>query len=96
MQGVPSYVSTLLGNILVNIVNPLILLLLGVAIAAFVWGMVEFIQGADGDEGRAKGKRHMVWGLVGLFIMVSVFGIMCLIATTLNLPFSITSQIPFC
>jgi len=92
----PNYVETLIGNIVAKIVNPLILLLLGIALAVFVWGVVESIRNADSDEGRTNGRRHMIWGLIGLSIMVSVFGIMCIIAGTLGLPNDIVSLIPYC
>jgi len=90
------YLDTLIGNILVAIVNPLILLLLGIATAFFIWGLVEFIRDFDSEEAKTKGKKHMIWGIVGLFIMVSAFGIMCTIAGTLNLPNSVLNRIPFC
>ncbi len=62
-----------------EIVNPVIGLLFAVAIAFFIWGIIEFIANADNETKRAQGKRNIIWGLVGLFIMTTVMGIIQLI-----------------
>lgn len=75
----------LVDNIKSQIIEPLILLLMALALATFLWGVAQFIQNADNDEGRATGRRHMIWGIIGLFIMVSAFGIINLICDTFSL-----------
>lgn len=73
----------LLNGIVREIVNPLILLLLGVASVIFVYGILEFIGAfGEGESTREKGRNHMIWGIVGLAIMIGVFGILRI---TLNL-----------
>ncbi len=71
--------DTLLNNIADKIINPLIGLFITLAIMLFLYGVIEFIWGADNEDKRNQGKQHIVWGIVGLFIMVSVFGIMNII-----------------
>lgn len=68
--------DALLNKIIQNIANPAIKLMLAIAVMVFLYGVVEFILGADNEEKRNVGKQHIIWGLIGLFIMVSVFGIM--------------------
>ena len=70
------------------IVNPLIYLLIGVGIVVFLFGLVEFISGADNPEGRENGRRHLLWGIVGLFIIFSVFAFINIIQNTLISLFS--------
>jgi len=67
-----------------NIINPIIYLLVGIATVVFLYGMVEFVAGADNDQKIAAGKRHIVWGLIGLFVALGVFGIIELICNTIN------------
>jgi len=67
------------------ILNPIIILLFFIASAFFIWGIIQFITSAETDEGRAKGKRNIVYGIIGIFIMISVFGILQLIVTTFGL-----------
>ncbi len=62
------------------VLNPLIGLLFAVALVVFIFGVIEFIRERDSNSTKANdGKQHLLWGLVGMFIMVSVFGIMNLI-----------------
>jgi len=69
-------VNTLLEKIAKQIVNPLITLMFAVAVVFFIYGVVEFISASDNEEARTTGKQHMIWGIIGIFIMVSVWGIM--------------------
>ena len=53
------------------IVQPLIELLFVAATVVFMWGIFQFIAGGDSEDSRSEGKRHMLWGLIGMFIMVA-------------------------
>ena len=55
-----------------NVLQPIVLLLFALATILFLWGVVEFLINRDNEEERDKGKRHMLWGIVGLVIMFSV------------------------
>lgn len=74
----------LIENILTNILNPFITLLIGVAVIYFLWGVFLFVRNADSSEERKKGGMHMLWGAVGLFIMVTSYGVVNLILGTLG------------
>ncbi len=75
----------LLGKILSDIVTPIVYFLFALAVVYFLWGMIKFLQNADDAEGRKEGQSHMVWGIVGLFIMLSARGIINVILSTLGL-----------
>lgn len=57
------------------IINPILYLLMAAAFIYFIWGVVKFIGSKDDSEGVSDGKKHILWGLVGLAIIISVFGI---------------------
>ncbi len=61
------------------ILTPIIYLLFAGATAYFLFGLMKFIMSQDSDEAQAAGKQHMVWGVIGIAIMVSVWGILNLI-----------------
>lgn len=63
-----------------TILNPIIGVMFAIALVVFLYGVVEFIAGTDNEEKRSAGRKHMIWGIVGLFIMVAVFGLMHLLA----------------
>lgn len=77
-----STAQTLVSKFNNAIVNPLIGLLIAMAVVWFIWGLVQFIWGAQSEEDREKGKRNMIWGIFGLFVMVAVFGILSLLLNT--------------
>lgn len=66
------------------VLNPVIGLLFAIALVVFLWGVVEFLLQSDSEEAREKGKSHMLWGVIGMFIMFSVFAIIRLIAGTIG------------
>lgn len=70
-------------NILNQVVNPLIYLLFALAVVYFVWGVMVFIKNADNAEKRQEGYKHMIWGIIGAFIMISAKGIINLILASL-------------
>ena len=74
-----------LNNFATAIVNPLIALLIGLALAYFLWGLATFLYNKDDAGGRAEGKRKIIWGLIGLFIMVSVLGIINIVLGTFGI-----------
>jgi hypothetical protein len=60
-----------------NVVRALATLAATLAMAAFFWGIVQYIWGVrDGDSKKVKaGNQFMIWGLIALFVMFSVWGI---------------------
>lgn len=79
-------VDTLIGRINEHVLNPLIMLLFAVAFVRFIIGLFNFFKSksSGSDDGIEKGKTHMVWGIIGMVIMVSVFGIMSFITNSLQ------------
>jgi uncharacterized membrane protein YfcA len=79
-------VSAFVGRVDTYIINPLIGLLFALALAYFFWGLAIFILEASEPEARKKGQSMMIWGVIGLFIMASVFGILSVALNTFGLP----------
>ncbi len=77
-------VDQLLARIYDSILEPLLFALFGVAVIIFIWGVIEFIRNSDSDDGREKGRNNIIWGMVGMVIMVSVFGIINIIIGTIG------------
>lgn len=66
------------------IIDPLILLAFAVAIVVFFYGIVKFINNTDNPTEKEVGKKNMIYGIVGLTIMISVYGILEIIASTVG------------
>ena len=68
-----------------GIVNSLIPLLIAAALVAFFWGLVRYIWGSTSKAGKANGRSIMIAGIASLFVMISVWGIINLASSALNL-----------
>lgn len=64
------------------ILNPIIALAFTVALLIFFWGIFQFINSQTADATRDEGKRKIFYGLLGMFIMVSAYGLIHLILGT--------------
>jgi len=78
-------IEEFLGKISQYILNPLILLAFAVASIVFFWGVLQFIASETSDDNREKGKRKIFWGLFGMFIMISAYGLIRLITGTFGI-----------
>lgn len=67
------------------IVNPILAVLFVLAVVVFLWGIFRFVSSDDGATAREQGKQSMIWGIVGFFIMVSAYGIIAFIKSTIGL-----------
>lgn len=74
-----------LAKVASEIINPLILFLFALAVVFFLWGMLEFLLNQQSDEKKTTGKSHMIWGIVGIAIMMGVWTILNIILNTLNI-----------
>ncbi len=77
-------IAGLIDRIKQAIVNPLLALIFAASAVVFVWGAIKYILGSDSEEVRATGSQHMLWGIVGMFIIVAVGGIIAIIRNTIG------------
>ena len=80
-----SVLNNFLSKVVVQIVNPIILLLAAAAFVLFVWGVFEFIRGAADETKRQEGRRAILWGLIGLVIIFGAYGIINLALGTFGI-----------
>lgn len=68
------------------IVNPVIQILFALATLIFLWGVVVFIKNAESPEKRREGSQKIMYGLIGMFIMVSAFALVNILHNTFLAP----------
>ncbi len=73
-----------------TIISTVIPLLFTLATAGFIWGIIKYFLNPENEEERKKGKSYMLWGLVALFVMISVWGLVNVFSET----FKIKTLIP--
>jgi hypothetical protein len=72
-----------------TVLGDLVTVIFGVALIYFLWNLTQFILNMDNEDARKKARDHMVWGIVALFVMVSVWGLVGVLGGTFK--FSATS-----
>jgi amino acid transporter len=68
-----------------RIINILIPIVAALALLYFFWGLAQFILHSGEDDAREKAKGQMIWGIVALFVIVAVWGLVGFIADALGL-----------
>lgn len=83
-------------NSVIGFINSyLVPLVFAVAFLMFIWGMFEyFIRGGASDESRESGKKLMLWGVVAFVMMVSIWGVVNVVADGLGFRSQQIQQIP--
>jgi hypothetical protein len=67
-------------NIFVGYFTALIPILVGLAVALFFWGIVKYLWSAAGDiKAHEEGRKMMAWGVIAIFVMVSIWGIVAIL-----------------
>ena len=67
------------------IVNPLIGFLFALAVLYFIYGVAQFIFNPDDEEQKTTGKSHMLWGIIGITIMMGVWTLLNMVLKTFNI-----------
>jgi len=67
-----------------NIINLLIPIVFALAILYFFWGLAQFILAAGGD-GADEGKSKMLWGIVAIAVMASIWGLVAFLQTNVGI-----------
>ena len=70
--------------IMSNIVNPIVWLMFGVAAVVFTYGVLQMVIKGNDPEARTSGQKSILYGIIGMFIMVSAWGIVYLISNTIK------------
>ena len=89
------------GELVISTINNVLVpVLFAVAFIVFLWGAFQaFIVGANNEEVKEKGKNLMLWGLIGFFVMISVWGLVNILTGTTGFtggaPTGGTPQAPF-
>lgn len=71
-------------QIIIDVINyALVPLILAVAFIVFIFGIFKyFIAGADDESSRTNGRQLIVYGLIGFFVIITVWGLVNLLVQT--------------
>ncbi|MCF7815573.1 MAG: pilin [Candidatus Pacebacteria bacterium] len=90
-----SGVNTFILNVMNFINTVLVPAIFGLAFLVFLWGMFKtFILGGGDEEKQTEGKQLMVYAIAGFVIMISVWGIVNVLSSSLGFSGDSLQQIP--
>ena len=67
------------------ILYPVIILLTGIAFLVFLYGCLIYIMNAENSSAREQGRSHIIYSLIGMFVMLIAFTILQIAANTFGL-----------
>ena len=76
-----------------NILDTIIPILIVLGVVYFVWGVVQYVISGD-EEAKAKGKSHMIYGIIGLVVIVAMWGLVGIVTNTFGLNGTSNINIP--
>ncbi len=77
--------ATTIQDVLRNLADPIrmaTITVVSLALLAFFWGLAMYVFGSSNDEKRKKGIPIMIWGIVAIFVMLSIAGIVNMLQAT--------------
>lgn len=73
-----------------DFINALVPIIIGIAFLTFLWGVGKYVTAKD-EDGQKEARGTILWGIIILFVMVSVWGLVNVLRSTLGLD---TGSIP--
>lgn len=86
-QGNPSLeYFRVLGIQSITVLDIFIGVVVTLALLLFFWGAALFIFSAGDDTKRTEGKKRMIWGIIALFVIFAIWGIIALLCQITGIP----------
>jgi len=63
----------------------IIILLIIVATVVFIWGVLKYILAGGSEQRKKEGQSMIMWGLIGLFILVAMWGLVIILENTFGI-----------
>lgn len=74
---------------IIETLDVVIIFILALAVVSFLYGIVTYIFRAGDETKRKEGVRFITYGIIGLFVMISVWGLVALLSNTIGASFGI-------
>jgi len=82
-------------SIVMGILSQAVILLIALAVVFFLYGILKYIASGDDEESRKKSKNVMIYGIIGLFVMISFWGIVNILVNTFELDTAPYVSVPY-
>lgn len=72
----------------------LIPLLFAVAVGVFIWGVIQYLRNTTDPKKREEGRSFMIYGIVSLFVMISIWGLVGFLGNTFGVSTTFVPSLP--
>lgn len=76
-------------NIIICLALDLVPIIVLLAFAEFIRGLIKYVSSGDNEEKRSEGINFMVYGMIGFFVIVGFWGALRIGTSTFNVSFGI-------
>jgi len=85
-------------NLIFQILNFLVPILIALGVVYFIYSVIKYITASDEDQ-KGKAKSMMIYAIIGLFIITTIWGLVRVLNDTLQInaggsPTGTTSELP--
>ncbi len=71
--------------------NTAVEIILALSVVVFLWGIFRFLSS---EEKKEEGKQFMFWSIIGIFVMVSLWGLVSILKSTIAVNYDTLNNIP--
>lgn len=79
-------------GIISGLLNTIIPILITLAVVYVIWGVIQYATAKDSDK-QAEGRKTIVSGIIALFVIVSIWGLVALLNNTFGVDQGGTQEI---
>lgn len=76
-QDLPALVT-----LFISLIDSIITVLFALAVLGFFWGLAKYMLSVQDSAKIEEGRKLMIWGIIALFVMFSIFGILRILKAT--------------
>ena len=66
------------------LINSAIPVLIALAVVIFIWGVIQYVISGD-EESKSKGRNMMIYGLIGILVIVTIWGLVSLLRNSFGI-----------
>lgn len=98
LLALPSIVAAqTIGNVLTTVktlLNQVIPIVITLAVIYFFYGVAKYVMAAGDEEAQTAGRSIMIYGIIGLVVIVGIWGLVGIIANTFGISTGGTATLP--
>ncbi|MDD5152979.1 MAG: hypothetical protein PHS95_03255 [Candidatus Pacebacteria bacterium] len=75
----------LVAYLIKSVAEPIFGLILAGTVVYFLWNTFQFVRNSDDPEAHVEFKKKLMWGIIAIAVMVSMWGLVNFLRASVNL-----------